>query len=116
MKTLRGKGGQSRFRHHHLARCPTLAREASGDVTESLSLRFLIGKSYDDHDWSLMAFMNFGKLRFSAARTKIRIALEPGKYRLLDYDMRFGISRQIELSVKDDNVSLVAIGTDVVDP
>jgi hypothetical protein len=30
--------------------------------------------------------------------------------------MRFGISRQIELSVKDDNVSLVAIGTDVVDP
>jgi hypothetical protein len=61
METFPSKRGQSRFRHHHLARGPTLAREASGDVTERPSFGFFIGKSYDDHDWSIMAFANFGK-------------------------------------------------------
>jgi len=61
MKTFRGERGQSCFRHHHLARCPALAREASGDETERPSFGFLIAKSNDDYAGNLMAFANSSK-------------------------------------------------------
>ena len=77
MKAFRRQRGQCSVGDHYFSRCPTLAREASGDVTERPPFGVLIGKSYDYHAWSIMALGSSSKPGFRIEHRKNRIALAP---------------------------------------